>query len=526
MQFSNKVYKSAVFFIAILFCAMLRPPFFSLLVTETTPYALFLRVLYDGSTILIGIALVAASRWKRRRSPTSTPPSLPFLTSVSAIGVAGINICEFLRFDSIVLYSASVLLISVGFVALTTGLFSRLSLFRRSEIAPFVLAAFTASHFLGFLDLFPRQIETWIAALYPIAASILLRFCLSKKSLEPQAVDASERNATTLAPYYKQMRAMAIALIFVEILCGTFLRSSYVQGGVGYSVSALTIFTYIVSAAIGILFYAAAKKAETATEGAIIIGGMGLVCFLIASFFLSVTPIGVLAPLITGTFSALIVFLAALIELWNLDGDATAATCAGVFTALYSSTTAITTTIAPQVISLTGLVPAESYASFGAGAGLFASIGACVLLLATTYSHRESYHIIESTSKQRSHDVIPIEREESEVCQIEEKTKPIALEKTGKANQDSEDDDLHALAVKRVADRFSLTERERQTVLLITKGFTARKVAEEMVVAMSTVQGYCKSIYKKLGIHRKDELIEVIEEEEFTIRQAHLRTRS
>lgn len=37
LQFSARAHKTAVFFIAINFCAMLRPPFFSILITEATP---------------------------------------------------------------------------------------------------------------------------------------------------------------------------------------------------------------------------------------------------------------------------------------------------------------------------------------------------------------------------------------------------------------------------------------------------------------------------------------------------------
>ena len=62
MQFSARAHKTAVFFIAINFCAMLRPPFFSILITETTPHAQSLRILYDGSAILIAIALLLLSR--------------------------------------------------------------------------------------------------------------------------------------------------------------------------------------------------------------------------------------------------------------------------------------------------------------------------------------------------------------------------------------------------------------------------------------------------------------------------------
>ena len=189
---------------------------------------------------------------------------------------------------------------------------------------------------------------------------------------------------------------------------------------------------------------------------------------------------------------------------------------------LYSSVTAITTTIAPQAVLLIGFVPAESYASFGAGAGLLASIGACVLLLITTCSHRESYRTAVSSPSQRPHSTLPTECKDNNTPQ--DKTNSIENESDspfGKADtfrQINEDDSLRDLAVKLVADSFDLTERERQAVSLIAKGYTARKVAEEMVVAISTVQGYCKSIYKKLGIHRKDDLIEIVESEMASIK--------
>ena len=63
-----------------------------------------------------------------------------------------------------------------------------------------------------------------------------------------------------------------------------------------------------------------------------------------------------------------------------------------------------------------------------------------------------------------------------------------------------------------IAERYGLTERERETASLMARGYTAKHVAEELTVAVSTVKGYSKSIYRKMGIHRKDELIEIVKE--------------
>ena len=67
--------------------------------------------------------------------------------------------------------------------------------------------------------------------------------------------------------------------------------------------------------------------------------------------------------------------------------------------------------------------------------------------------------------------------------------------------------------MERIAAQYGLTERERETASYIAKGYTTRRVAEELVVATSTVQSHSKSIYRKMGIHRKDELIQIVNEE-------------
>ncbi len=63
-----------------------------------------------------------------------------------------------------------------------------------------------------------------------------------------------------------------------------------------------------------------------------------------------------------------------------------------------------------------------------------------------------------------------------------------------------------------LAERYDLTEREQETASLMARGYTVKRVAEELVVAESTVKGYGKSIYRKMGIHRKDELIAMVNE--------------
>jgi LuxR family maltose regulon positive regulatory protein len=54
----------------------------------------------------------------------------------------------------------------------------------------------------------------------------------------------------------------------------------------------------------------------------------------------------------------------------------------------------------------------------------------------------------------------------------------------------------------------SLTRRERQVLHLLVAGLSGPDIAEELVVAYSTVRSHIKSIYGKLGVHSRHEAIE------------------
>lgn len=69
------------------------------------------------------------------------------------------------------------------------------------------------------------------------------------------------------------------------------------------------------------------------------------------------------------------------------------------------------------------------------------------------------------------------------------------------------------------ADRFDrlcasagLTPRERDIALLIVRGNSQKKIAELLGLSYSTVQSYTKGIYPKMGVHSKQELVDLAAE--------------
>lgn len=62
-------------------------------------------------------------------------------------------------------------------------------------------------------------------------------------------------------------------------------------------------------------------------------------------------------------------------------------------------------------------------------------------------------------------------------------------------------------------DAFSLTAREVQVVDLLLRGHTLPSIGERLGVSLNTARWYAKNIYRKLGIHRKTELIALAEQD-------------
>lgn len=67
-------------------------------------------------------------------------------------------------------------------------------------------------------------------------------------------------------------------------------------------------------------------------------------------------------------------------------------------------------------------------------------------------------------------------------------------------------------AYGRIAHETNLSKRELEVMKMLAKGYTSVYICEELGVSAGTAKAHTAHIYQKLGIHRKDELLELIEE--------------
>ena len=63
-----------------------------------------------------------------------------------------------------------------------------------------------------------------------------------------------------------------------------------------------------------------------------------------------------------------------------------------------------------------------------------------------------------------------------------------------------------------LADGHGLSERESEVLGLLYRGNTQKKIAEHLFLSVSSVQTYAKSLYRKLGVHSRQELIDMVDE--------------
>ncbi len=69
-------------------------------------------------------------------------------------------------------------------------------------------------------------------------------------------------------------------------------------------------------------------------------------------------------------------------------------------------------------------------------------------------------------------------------------------------------------ACKALADAAGLSARETEIMILLARGNSQKHISEVLFLALGTVQWYAKTIYRKLGVHSKQELINLVNAQE------------
>lgn len=82
-------------------------------------------------------------------------------------------------------------------------------------------------------------------------------------------------------------------------------------------------------------------------------------------------------------------------------------------------------------------------------------------------------------------------------------------------NLESQKDEVEAIDKReQFFEKFNITNREKEIILLLMKGYSYNQLAEELVISLTTVKTHVHNIYRKTEVKNKIQLIHLINGEE------------
>ena len=89
-----------------------------------------------------------------------------------------------------------------------------------------------------------------------------------------------------------------------------------------------------------------------------------------------------------------------------------------------------------------------------------------------------------------------------------------AIDLAKRKSEPADAEDRLILRSQSVSQRYGLTEREQEVLVLLARGHGRRYVADHLQVSLNTVRSHSRNIYAKLGIHSHSELMALLESDE------------
>ena len=361
-----------------------------------------------------------------------------------------------------------------------------LSMMRTKLVVAATTIGYALSVLLYFLYLFFRPLEATVfcASMAPIAGVLLAQGAnyLGLRKV-PDADPLPEQTVPTDADDRKQLRDLVVAFSGCMLLTGyvfEMARTIYVQVG---QFATSDVFVYaivqggmagaVTIAAIGVTLAILSSKSVRAPEACYRV----FVFFLVLSALLLQLPLefpdsSVVLPLAVNvaSFQCLNMMMWALVcGVCNQYLTACVRTFA-LFRAAWATGPLVGMLVGRWLYFDLGYTPQSA----------FCASGACVLLLFAM-----SNFLFTEAKLSRALNILPIERKRrfQDKCRV-------------------------------VIERYGLTEREGEIMTMFAKGRNLPYIMDELVLSKSTVSTHRQHIYKKLGVHSSQEMIDLIQRAE------------
>lgn len=477
-----------------LYWPMLRGPYFQNLFFTPCPTGLDGREAYAIANILI-VGLAALALRKASQFPhyaiRSARPSFSLLAGFACAIAAA------LLFSSSQLTStfapamqlAGIVSFAIGFSAITLGWFSHL-LSSHENWSFIASVSFAASFASASIEYLPDSAVKASLAMLPLASSALLALanCVAK---QPE----KERAAIPHQQSFPHANIIVLTATCFCLIASTPPLCLFAPTA-GYMPTSETPKTYLFSFLIAIAMAGIMKlhKPFPIKQGIILIILGALL--ILSSLALALTDNAMPFAATTHTCFQFSLFIS-LLSFWTekrrgeLGG-------AGTFLAITSLTTIVSRYLLPIAF------PRESSEPIAAILGMLSIVilsaaGMCLALFAMMHlpSFKDQMPVADDESSRKKGNLSSVVNTEAPVVPSDSPTQSVA--------QNSDD------ALRNwLASGFFLSPRETDIALLVARGYTVNRIAEELCLARGTVQSHTKSIYRKLNVHSKQEVIDLV----------------
>lgn len=470
-----------------LYFIMFRFPFLGLFLTDSTRYSRDVHAIIETLFIAIGIALAV---FAHRIPVLSTKGACSISGGVlSALSIAAMGLCSIAGIlPQIALFPAGIFF-ALGFLLLSEAWFQSIRTLPSKHLIPLCTFAFGISMASGFLELLSVPTKAASFALIPLLSAACAYVTFDAHFTRGMLEDYERPSF----PEALQIDILAIVFIFAEIVFAALIRSLWAHQGLGHASENGTGTTYLFSLMLGLLLCLTTINSRYAEEAAGISGGITLLALIIGAFSYAFMQgaYGASAA-ITSCYSALQVVLMCLISLVFRGKHRPYSGSSDIFCALIGFGSALSYNILPRTIGFEGFAPSSV-----ALPTIFFAIGFIILVLAGSFV----LTLLRSVSQFKDW--------QSNATVKSTAIKAVHVAVSQKGTDTNENPNPENLTEKLVST-YGLTDRETDIAILLANGFTARRASEELYLSLNTVNSYTKTIYRKMDVHKKDELIEKV----------------
>lgn len=499
---------------------MLRAPFLGTVFSGEETASHDARLFYDSATVALGLLFLFCESGRLPRLLAGRFFSLaPLVSSLAVLlAVTCLMTGRLPAFHhSAVLVLGSVLLV-VGFAGTVLCWGVRAFFLDRRRVVCCLTLSLLVSFIWGLFDVAPSLLGLVCFGL-PVGSAV--SFFLFDRSLDaagPVGEAGSPSSVLGEPAVGGTARACVLACMVIGLVACVFVRSLWGYEVVGYSFRPLLAVTYIESVFMSALLVAFAlfgKNGLSVLLSALSSLMLLLVFGVMLAAFVGMSPaLGVVATAHTLLEFAMLSFLLGI----SAGDPLRLVRSLGLFEVVEGATSVLTVFVIPRLLgsvsgSIEGFASAVSIASLCVVAVGFAAL---VVVMAgeigrRAFSEKTSFAEVEGESKADARDASehPVSSgvEDSSLVAAGEAA---SVDLVGIGAAPPEFSVVRESAAGKISEAFGLTAREAEVALLIGRGHSVKKAAELLHLSPNTVSSYVKIIYRKMGVHRRQDLVDIV----------------